>query len=321
MTQSKPVCFVGFDTSNYTTSAAVCTAEGQVIANIKSPLPVEAGACGLRQSDAVFAHLKNLPDVCEQVRAVIADYTVAAVGYSAFPRDAKDSYMPCFLAGKTAATAFAAAAGVPLYAFSHQNGHIMAAAYASGQLERLMQGQFIAFHVSGGTTEAVLVTPERGSIQSVTLVGETADLNAGQAIDRIGVAMGLSFPCGRALELLAAQSSGKIPKPRISVKGSVCNLSGLENLALKLYNMTGNKELTAAYTLDFVAATLSQMTENILAQYGRMPVLYAGGVMSNCRIRERLERKFHAYFGAPAFSADNAAGTSLLCRNQFMKGE
>ena len=101
----------------------------------------------------------------------------------------------------------------------------------------------------------------------------------------------------------------------------MCNLSGLENLALKLYNMTGNKELTAAYTLDFVAATLSQMTENILTEHGRMPVLYAGGVMSNCRIRERLERKFHAYFGAPAFSADNAAGTSLLCRNKFMKGE
>ena len=318
--QSKPICFVGFDTSNYTTSAAVCTAEGQVIANIKSPLPVEAGACGLRQSDAVFAHLKNLPDVCEQLRAVMADYTVAAVGYSAYPRDVEGSYMPCFLAGKTAATSFAAAAGVPLYAFSHQSGHIMAAAYASGQLERLMQGPFVAFHVSGGTTEAVLVTPENGSIGKITLVGETADLNAGQAIDRIGVAMGLSFPCGRAIELLAAEAVGKIPKPRVSVKGSVCNLSGLENLALKLYTMTGNKALVSAYTLDFVAQTLSQMTENILSEYGRMPVLYAGGVMSNCRIRERLERKFHAYFGAPAFSADNAAGTSLLCRNQFLKG-
>lgn len=319
--QSKPICFVGFDTSNYTTSVAVCTAEGQVIANIKSPLPVETGACGLRQSDAVFAHLKNLPDVCEQLRAVTADYRVAAVGYSAYPRDVEGSYMPCFLAGKTAATAFAAAAGVPLYAFSHQSGHIMAAAYASGQLERLMQGPFVAFHVSGGTTEAVLVTPKDGSIGKIMLVGETADLNAGQAIDRIGVAMGLSFPCGRAIELLAAQATGKIPKPRVSVKGSVCNLSGLENLALKLYTMTGNKALVSAYTLDFVAQTLSQMTENILIEYGRMPVLYAGGVMSNCRIRERLERKFNAYFGAPAFSADNAAGTSLLCRNEFLKGE
>ena len=319
--QNKPVCFVGFDTSNYTTSAAVCDADGKVIANIKSPLPVEAGACGLRQSDAVFAHVKNLPDVCEQIRAVTSEYTVAAVGYSAYPRDAEGSYMPCFLTGKVAASSFAAACEVPLYAFSHQNGHIMAAAYSSGQMERLMQDRFLAFHVSGGTTEALLVTPQNGSIDQVTLVGETADLNAGQAIDRIGVAMGLSFPCGRAIELLAANATGKIPKPRISVKGCVCNLSGLENLALGLYNMTGNKELVSAYTLDFVAQTLSQMTENILTEHGRMPVLYAGGVMSNCRIRERLERKFHAYFGAPAFSADNAAGTSLLCRNRFLKGE
>ena len=210
MKQNKPICFVGFDTSNYTTSAAVCTAEGEVVANIKSPLPVEAGACGLRQSDAVFAHLKNLPDVCEQLRAVTENYTVAAVGYSAYPRDAKDSYMPCFLAGKTAATAFAAAAGVPLYAFSHQCGHIMAAAYASGQLERLMQDKFLAFHVSGGTTEAVLVTPENGSIASVALVGETADLNAGQAIDRIGVdafeaAIASDDLIARKAEILAAE--------------------------------------------------------------------------------------------------------------------
>ena len=316
--QNKPVCFVGFDTSNYTTSAAVCTEDGKVIANIKSPLPVEAGACGLRQSDAVFAHLKNLPDVCEVLRAVTADYTVAAVGYSAYPRDAEGSYMPCFLAGKTAATSFAAALGVPLYAFSHQNGHIMAAAYASGQMEKLMQGPFVAFHVSGGTTEAVLVTPEHGSIGKVTLVGETADLNAGQAIDRIGVAMGLSFPCGKEMEQLALQCDEKIKGLKTCVRNGNCHLSGLQNICARLWQQTQDRAYVSKYVFAFVGKTLQQMTDALDERFGHLPIVYAGGVMSNRYLQDLLSRRQDTYFAEPQYSADNAAGIALLGRAAFM---
>lgn len=306
-------CFVGIDTSNYTTSAALCDADGRVTANIKRPLPVPDGGCGLRQSDAVFAHVKNLPAVMEELKEALDGRIPAAVGVSLRPRDAEGSYMPCFLAGESAAAAFAAAAGIPVFGFSHQSGHIMAAAYSSGGLDRLLGEPFCAFHVSGGTTEIIRVLPQSGGF-GVTLLGGTRDLCAGQAIDRAGVAMGLKFPCGPRLEELARENTLKIPKPKICVDGLECNLSGLENLAAKLYGESGDVGLTAAYVIAFVGATLSALCRNLRERFPGEPVLFAGGVMSNNIIKDMIGRDGGIYYSEPAYSADNAAGIALLCR-------
>ncbi len=308
-------CFVGIDTSNYTTSAAVCTIDGTVIANIKAPLPVREGECGLRQSDAVFAHVKNLPEVMGKLRDAVRGKKVLAVGYSAFPRDAEGSYMPCFLSGKAAAESFAASIDAPTYAFSHQDGHIMAALYSSGAMEQLLENPFAAFHVSGGTTEILYATPRDDGF-TVKLIGETADLNAGQAIDRVGVMMGLRFPCGREMEGLAKSFAGKIPKPRICVKEGRCNLSGLQNLAEKLWNETQDKNLVSAYVFAFVAETLAAMTRYVDEQYPTLPIVYAGGVMSNLAFQQKLANRPNTYFAEAQFSADNAAGIALLCRKK-----
>lgn len=311
-------CFVGIDTSNYTTSAAVCTEDGEIVANLKEPLPVRAGECGLRQSDAVFSHVRNLPVLMARLREAIKDYTVRAVGCSVRPREAEGSYMPCFLAGRAAAEAFAAAIDIPVLQFSHQDGHIMAALYSSGASERLLQAPFAAFHVSGGTTEVLHVTPTARRF-SVRLVGETADLNAGQAIDRVGVMMGLDFPCGKEIEALAATYTGKPPRPRVCVRDGKCNLSGLQNLAEKLWRETGDRAAVSAYVLSFVGQTLRQMTEQLDQMYPSLPIVYAGGVMSNRYLQELLGKRPDTYFAAPQFSADNAAGTALLCRRDFLK--
>ncbi|MBQ8311141.1 MAG: peptidase M22 [Clostridia bacterium] len=310
-------CFVGIDTSNYTTSAALCTADGRVIANIKAPLPVKEGECGLRQSDAVFAHVKNLPDVMAQLREALAEKRVLAVGCSVRPRDAEGSYMPCFLVGKAAAEAMAAPLGVPVIDFSHQNGHIMAAAYSCGAMDRLLTTDFAAFHVSGGTTEVLHIKPQALGF-SVTLVGETKDLNAGQAIDRIGVMMGLKFPCGKELEALAAQNTRMIPKPRICVQNGCCNLSGLQNLAEKLLRETEDRAAVAAYVLSFLGETLRAMTVQLDEKYPCLPVVYAGGVMSNRYLQGVLSQRTDTYFAEPLFSADNAAGIALLCRQRYL---
>ena len=309
----KKPCYIGFDTSNYTTSAALCREDGTVIANLKRPLPVGKGARGLRQSDAVFAHVKNLPDLCWELGTYVADYTPVAVGVSSVPRDAEDSYMPCFLSGKAAAYAFASAVGVPVYEFSHQNGHIMAAAYASGKSEYLLSRPFYSFHVSGGTTELLRVTSTEDGF-SVCLIGETDDINAGQLIDRVGVAMGLTFPCGREMEKLASEYDGEILRRAVTVRDGKCSLSGAENIALRIYRESGDARAVAAFVFDFVKRTLIAMGEYALAQYGNAPVLFAGGVMSNHVMREELGRHFESYFADPAFSADNAAGIALLCR-------
>jgi N6-L-threonylcarbamoyladenine synthase len=311
----KPLCYVGFDTSNYTTSCAVCNEAGEVIANLKAPLPVREGECGLRQSDAVFSHVRNLPTLTEQLREVIRPYRVAAVGCSATPRTVADSYMPCFLAGIAAAEAFAAALDLPLYRFSHQDGHVMAAVYSSGASDRLLGKPFAAFHVSGGTTEVLSVKPDRDGF-SIELIGETEDLNAGQAIDRVGVMMGLQFPCGREMEALAATCTERLPKPRICVREGNCNLSGLQNLAESLWRKTGDRALVSAYVFSFVGATLEAMTAALDEKMPATPIVYAGGVMSNRALQERLGGRPDTYFAAPAFSADNAAGIALLCRRR-----
>lgn len=308
----KPGVFVGIDTSNYTTSAALCTLDGEVIANLKAPLPVKEGERGLRQSDAVFSHVRNLPGLMNSLREAIGDNPILAVGVSSRPREAEDSYMPCFLSGVAAAEAFGAAAGVPVYRFSHQDGHIMAAVYSSGANE-LLDRPFAAFHVSGGTTEVLHVLPA-GDRFSVEIVGGTNDLNAGQVIDRVGVMMGLRFPCGKEMEALARTYSGKLPAARVSVRDGYCDLSGLENLAGDFYRSCGDPAATGAFVFSFLGKTLCRMTEQLDEKIPGLPVVYAGGVMSNRILRETLSRRPDTYFAEPAFSADNAAGISLLCR-------
>lgn len=304
--------YVGIDTSNYTTSAALCDCEGRVLANLKRPLQVAEGERGLRQSDALFAHVKNLPELMRALSSELDGREVTAVGVSARPRDAEGSYMPCFLAGEVAAEALAARGGLKVYRFSHQSGHIMAAAYSSGASEELLGAPFCAFHISGGTTEIVRVVPKTAGFD-VSLLGGTRDLNAGQAIDRAGVAMGLKFPCGPELERLALGNKAKLPAAKICVEGLECNLSGLENSTARVYGRDKDRELAAAFVLDFVGRTLRRLLENLQKEYPGERVLFAGGVMSNSIIKKMLAGD-GIYFAEPAFSADNAAGISLLCR-------
>ena len=194
----------------------------------------------------------------------------------------------------------------------------MAAAYSSGAMHLLNEKRFAAFHVSGGTTEVLLTTPHASGF-NIELFAATADINAGQAIDRIGVMLGLRFPCGKELERLAEMNTKKIPKSRISVKDGYCNLSGLENMAAKLLQESGDSALVAAFTQQFVADTLIAMTNDLDVRIPSLPIVYAGGVMSNRYLQSRLRMRANTYFAEPQFSADNAAGIALLCRKQFLK--
>ena len=213
--------------------------------------------------------------------------------------------MPCFLSGVAVATALAETRGIPLYRFSHQAGHIAAALYGCGR-EDLHHASFLAFHVSGGTTELTLVSKGK-----ITLLGGTKDLSAGKVIDRIGVRLGLSFPCGKELDSIAADPTS-IPAGRLSVDGLSFNLSGLENKADALLQKGAEKEYVAGFVLSHILAVLTMLTENALSIYGDLPVLYAGGVMSNTYLRRELTARFGGLFAEPSLSADNAAGIARL---------
>lgn len=302
--------FLGIDTSNYTTSAAVYVSGENKIYQAKKLLPVKKGELGLRQSDAVFHHTKQLPEIIEQLFGENTLGTPCAVAASARPRNAEGSYMPCFLCGEGFARSYGAIEGIPVFDTSHQIGHILAALYSADRLDLVSQ-RFIAFHVSGGTTDCLLCEPDSENIMNISSIGTSLDLKAGQAIDRVGVMLGLDFPCGKELEKLAEKADRSF-RTKAVLKGTDCCLSGLENKCRSMAESGEKAENIARYCLDFVADTIIRMTDAAVDFCGKLPLVFAGGVMSDMYIRNLITSEFSdTYFAAPEFSCDNAAGTAI----------
>ena len=299
---------LGIDTSNYTTSAAILTSGGEMLQS-KRLLKVPEGGRGLRQSEALFQHTVALPEIFKNVFKNF-NGGIAAVGVSATPRDTEDSYMPCFLAGVSAASSASAAKGCVLHKFSHQRGHIMAALYSANRLS-YVNSPFLAFHVSGGTTELLYVTPDDDLIIKCDLIAHTLDLNAGQVIDRVGVMMGYGFPAGKAIDKLSLSAEG-LPAVNPTIRNGNCCLSGVENICKKMLEQNEPHEKIAATALCFVLESVSEMTKLALERLGQLPMVFAGGVMSNTLIRRELSKRFDCAFAEPSFSCDNAAGIAVL---------
>ncbi len=305
--------YIGIDTSNYTTSVCLFDSDSNTVIQKRKLLPVSKGELGLRQSDAVFHHTQQLPTLFEELfdEASVKPSDIKAVGASFTPRKIEGSYMPCFTVGSGVARVLSASLNVPLYELSHQQGHIAAALYSTGRLD-LLNKRFLAFHVSGGTTDALLVNDEvTNDILPVKLVGKTLDLNAGQLVDRVGLMLDCTFPCGKELESLALSYNEKI-KANPTIKGNDCCLSGVENICKKAFDTTQDKSYVSALCLKHIEETLYKMTENIISQYGEMPVIFAGGVMSNSIIRKNLTSRLDCTFCEPEFSTDNACGIAVL---------
>ncbi len=298
---------LGIDTSNYTTSVALVGEDGS-LSQQKKLLPVKEGERGLRQSEALFHHTKILPELLEEL---LVGASLTAVGVSVRPRNIESSYMPCFMAGHSAARAIAAACGIPLYETSHQVGHILAALKSCNRLDlALGKSPFIAFHFSGGTTDCLLVTPDPDEVISCREISTSSDLKAGQAIDRVGVMLGLKFPCGVELEKLALKSRREF-RVRPSFKDGRCSLSGVENICRRMSDRGEDKPDIALCCIKHIEAAALAMTEYALKEAGELPLIYAGGVMSDGIIRKSIQSRYEAHFAEPALSADNACGTAV----------
>jgi N6-L-threonylcarbamoyladenine synthase len=303
-------CYLGIDTSNYTTSVAVYDDNGSIIQK-KKLLEVKDNQKGLQQSEAVFQHIIKLPLLMQKL---LCDkkFDIKAVGATNRPRDIQNSYMPCFMVGDSTARSISATYHLPYYDFSHQAGHIAAALYSIQKLELINQ-RFLAFHVSGGTTEAILCEPNELNIINTQIVAQSLDLKAGQAIDRVGIMLGLKFPCGVELEKLALKSDKHFNiKP--TLKGLDCCLSGLENKCSDMYKLSEPFEDIALYCLQYILKTLDNMAEQLIKQYKNLPLVFTGGVMSNSIIRQYMQKKYGAFFAIPEFSSDNAAGIAVLTK-------
>ena len=299
---------LAFDTSNYTTSVA--SFDGTEGHNISRLLDVEQGALGLRQSDALFAHVKRLPELADRLFSDIGtDAGFEAVGVSTRPRAVEGSYMPCFLAGESQARVLGAALGVPVLPFSHQQGHIAASLWGSGHME-LMDEPHLAWHLSGGTTELLRVTPEKKGSVHAEKIGGTTDISAGQLIDRTGKLLGLPFPSGKHIDALSRSAQDR-QVFRVKVQETTFSLSGVQN-KVEQYHAAGNSpEETAGYALRCLIGAIVRATENALLEYPGSSVVFAGGVASNTLLRSSCA-SLPAIFCPPQFATDNALGVAVL---------
>ena len=308
---------LGLDTSNYTTSAAVFDGEGG--RNQGRLLEVRPGELGLRQSDALFQHVKHLPEV---VTALVGEEglgNVQAVGASTRPRAVEGSYMPCFLAGASQGQVLSQVLGVPFYAFSHQQGHLAAAAWSAGRLD-LLDRPFLAWHLSGGTTELLRVEPgeDRVAVRA-EILGGTSDISAGQLIDRTGVLLGLPFPAGKGVEKLSRQAQ-KREYYKVKVNSLTFSLSGMENKVRQMVQRGEEPAEIAWFAQETVCRVVQACTKAAMEQYPGLPVLCSGGVASNGRLKELLRQNCGALFAQPQFSTDNAMGTAVLTWRALERG-
>ncbi len=297
---------IGIDTSNYTTSIAFFDGTGGV--NCSKLLPVKLGELGLRQSDAVFAHIKSLPELSGRLFSDIQAKNIGAVGVSTRPRAVEGSYMPCFLVGVSHAKLLADVFGVPLVEVSHQQGHIAASLWSAGRLD-IMDGPHLAWHLSGGTTELLLVEPE-GKNVTCTKLGGTTDISAGQLIDRTGQLLGLSFPSGKQLDELSRQAELR-DVFRVKCDGCSFSLSGVQNKVQQFQERHSNPQETAAFALRCVAGAVYRATEQALKQFPGLPVVFSGGVASNSMLRQVMQ-PLRPIFAQPQYSTDNAMGVAIL---------
>ena len=297
---------IGFDTSNYTTSIAWFDGDNGV--NCSKLLPVKQGELGLRQSDAVFAHIKGLPELSGRLFSGIASTAIEAVGVSTRPRAVEGSYMPCFMVGFSHAKLLSDQLHVPLVEVSHQQGHVAASLWSAGRMD-LMETPHLAWHLSGGTTELLLIEPEGRNVKC-TKIGGTTDISAGQLIDRTGQLLGLPFPSGKYLDALSMETYMN-ETFKVKCNGTEFSLSGVQNKVQQFYDRTSSETETAAYCLRCVSEAVYQATVNAVKQYPGLEVVFSGGVASNAMLRDRL-KPLSPVFSQPQFSTDNAMGVAVL---------
>ncbi len=305
--------YLGIDTSCYTTSVAAIGVDGQLVGEARQILAVKPGRCGLQQSEMVFQHTRNLPQLVEEVLQG-KHYELAGIAVSATPRPIEGSYMPAFLAGRSVARSLAALTGAPLHEISHQENHMEAGVWSAGGPHA---NRFLALHASGGTTDLLLVERMESGRYKIEEVGGSIDLHAGQFVDRIGVALGLQFPTGPALEKLAETAEGKYFELPVSVRKLQASLSGPATAAQRALAAGVDGAQLALGVEHALATTFVRLMRNGAAQFGVHDVLLVGGVGCNSYIRHEVEtqlakRRVRLWVPEARFSCDNASGCAAF---------
>lgn len=307
--------FLGIDTSAYTTSLAVIDNRDKVILDLRKVLEVKKGQKGLRQQEAVFQHINNLPQLIEKMTKEIDISLIETISCSNKPRNIEESYMPVFLVGKGQAFILSKVLGTQYKEFSHQDGHI-GAGIMYNNLK--YSDRFLSLHISGGTTELLLVNNMEERL-SIDIIGGTLDLSIGQLIDRIGLQLDLPFPSGKIMDEIS--QDGRILDHNIPVKikeDRWFNLSGLENYFKKIIQ-------SESYNIEDILATLFhtmgtfiyKVIVNSCFEYQVYDVVITGGVSANKQIRQYLsdylnKDNINPFFPKIELCTDNGVGIAYM---------
>lgn len=309
---------IGIDTSCYTTSIAAISLEKSIVFNEKIMLKVKRDSKGLRQSEMVFQHVNNLGKISDNFKSVMDEYNVCAICASEKPRPTEESYMPAFTVGYNFAKLFSNINNINLYSTTHQENHIHASLYD----KKLKKDKFISVHMSGGTTEILLVDNIDNKLQ-LKIIGGSKDISFGQLIDRLGVQLGYEFPCGKYIDKNALECEKNIEIGiKTSVKDGYMNLSGIENQINKYVNEFSEKYVSKLL-MDSIVRNLHKSLKFLCTEYSINEIVFAGGVASSKYIKENLSKKLRrdkitSYFTKPEFSADNALGCAVIGLNKFI---
>lgn len=227
------------------------------------------------------------------------------------------------LVGMAAAKAFAWANGLPLIPINHMAGHLMAAREAGALTYPLL-----ALLVSGGHTELVYVK-EPGDYK---IVGETRDDAVGEAYDKVGRVMGLTYPAGKEIDNLAHKGQDIYDFPRAMIKEDNLDFSfsGLKSAFINLYHNAQQKGQALKITdlsASFQAAVLDILlakTKRALELYPVKTLVVAGGVAANHGLRERLAEEVadqvEVRIPPLRLCGDNAGMIALAAAIEFKKG-
>ena len=256
-----------------------------------------------------------IEDALKEAGIVAQDLDAVAVTYG-------PGLVGALLVGMSAAKAFAWAHGLPLIPVNHMAGHLMAAREVKELTYPLM-----ALLVSGGHTELVYV-PEAGVYQ---IIGETRDDAVGEAYDKVGRVMGLTYPAGREIDQLAHQGQDVYDFPRAMIKDDNLefSFSGLKSAFINLHHnaqQKGEELVLEDLCASFQAAVMDILlvkTKKALEKYPVTSLIVAGGVAANQGLRERLAeeiRDVEVIIPPLRLCGDNAGMIALAAAIEFEKG-
>lgn len=316
--------FLGIDTSCYTTSIGVVDEMENLILDKRIILKVKPGNRGIRQSEAFFQHIKNLDDLIKEIFNDIKPHEIKAIGISFKPRNVDSSYMPVFYSGLHIGNILKYTLNVPAYLLSHQENHIYAGLWSS-KID--IKNPIAVYHVSGGTTELLYVTMDNNKLD-IKIIGGSSDLYAGQFIDRVGVSMGLNFPCGAEMDMLSRNAmTDEIVIP-VSIRGEYMSFSGPETFVQRLIEK-GNYDKASLSKAIFISIAKSIEETLIYSKknYDWSEVLLIGGVTSNSVIKEYLKSSkrlktfnINVIFAQKEYATDNAIGGAVYARKCYRRG-